>query len=152
MTHPGMFIVFEGVDRCGKTTQSDILTRKLDAVKFTFPDRTTETGRIIHKYLNHEIELDDVAVHLLFAANRWERAKIIRDLIAIGKNVVLDRYSFSGVAYSVAKMRPELDITRCWASEIHLPAPDIIFYLHGDESDIISRAEFGTERYERADF
>jgi dTMP kinase len=61
--------------------------------------------------LRREIELDDHAIHLLFSANRWECAKLIRDLIESGKNVVCDRYAFSGVAYTVAKMIPGLNIT-----------------------------------------
>ena len=38
-----------------------------------FPDRTTATGKMINDYLSSKAELDDHAVHLLFAANRWEK-------------------------------------------------------------------------------
>jgi dTMP kinase len=37
-------------------------------------DRTTPIGAVINKYLAKEIEMDDRAIHLLFSANRWERA------------------------------------------------------------------------------
>ena len=53
---------------------------------------------------NTEYKLTDEAVHLLFAMNRWEvKEEIMRDLMA-GINVICDRYAFSGVAYSSAKV------------------------------------------------
>lgn len=76
----GALIVFEGVDRCGKTTQTKKLLEYLKscgiaAELLRFPDRTTQTGKIIDSYLVNGVELDDKAVHLLFSANRWEAAK-----------------------------------------------------------------------------
>jgi dTMP kinase len=44
----GCFIVFEGVDRCGKTTQSAKLVELLNAVPMRFPDRTTSIGTMIN--------------------------------------------------------------------------------------------------------
>ena len=44
------------------------------------------------------------AVHLLFSMNRWEMKKQLTDILASGTNVVCDRYAYSGVAYSVAKV------------------------------------------------
>jgi hypothetical protein len=37
-----------------------------------FPDRTTQTGQIISKYLADGVAMEDHAIHLLFSANRWE--------------------------------------------------------------------------------
>lgn len=37
-------------------------------------DRTLSTGQMIDAYLTQKAELDDRAIHLLFSANRWERA------------------------------------------------------------------------------
>ena len=73
----GAFILFEGVDRSGKTTQCKRLVEHLKSqdtpVEFMrFPDRTTAIGKMINSYLTGAAELDDHAVHLLFAANRWE--------------------------------------------------------------------------------
>jgi dTMP kinase len=39
----------------------------------TFPDRTTMLGGIISNYLKGTTELKDEVIHLLFAANRWEK-------------------------------------------------------------------------------
>ena len=48
------------------------------------------------------------AVHLLFSMNRWEMKQQLTDLLASGTNVVCDRYAYSGVAYSVAKVSQEV--------------------------------------------
>ena len=87
----GAFIVFEGLDRCGKTTQINMLlqalaNRGLSCVEMTFPgtaefikqtkyktDRDTFIGGACSAYLKNEKEMSDKAIHLMFAANRWEK-------------------------------------------------------------------------------
>lgn len=45
------------------------------------------------------------ASHLLFSLNRWEeRGEIIRNLLDEGVNLVVDRYAFSGVVYSICNV------------------------------------------------
>ncbi len=39
---------------------------------YLFSDRTSSIGKMINSYLTNGIEMDDKAIHLLFAANRWE--------------------------------------------------------------------------------
>ncbi len=70
----GALIVFEGLDRCGKTTQARMLAEAVAAKQGRFPARDTPVGAIISEYLSSRRHLDDRAVHLLFAANRWELA------------------------------------------------------------------------------
>ena len=65
-----------------------------------FPDRETDIGRLISAYLEKASEIDDSAVHLLFSANRWEKRQAIQDALSRGHNVVMDRYAYSGVAFS----------------------------------------------------
>ena len=74
----GALLLFEGVDRCGKTTQARKLVDALNAsgaraLFMRFPDRDTTIGTMINAYLTKSEELDDRAVHLLFSANRWEK-------------------------------------------------------------------------------
>ena len=47
--------------------------------------------------------MDDHAIHLLFSANRWEVAKSIREKLNAGITLVVDRYAYSGVAFTSAK-------------------------------------------------
>lgn len=42
-------------------------------------------------------------MHLLFSANRWAVAAKMREELDAGIDLILDRYSFSGIAYSMAK-------------------------------------------------
>ena len=74
----GAFILFEGVDRCGKSTQCRLLvqtlqSRGIEAELWRYPDRTTAIGQMIDKYLQSQTDMDDASIHLLFSANRWEK-------------------------------------------------------------------------------
>ena len=85
MAKRGAFILFEGVDRCGKTTQAKrlvdaLVQRGQPTVFFRFPDRETPIGVQIDAYLRNAAELDDHAVHLLFSANRWEKRCVLAPL------------------------------------------------------------------------
>ncbi|XP_042234814.1 thymidylate kinase-like isoform X2 [Homarus americanus] len=112
----GALIVMEGCDRTGKTTQAKMLVKSLNklgkpTIFMRFPDRNTPIGVIIDKYLSCEEEMDDHAIHLLFSANRWESLSQITSTIEEGINIIIDRYSFSGVAYSAAKEVIDADKT-----------------------------------------
>lgn len=132
----GAFIVFEGVDRCGKTTQTGLLVKHLvvklglAAVAMRFPDRTTLVGDLINQYLQSQSELDDRAIHLLFSANRWELApKLKSTLLDDATCVVCDRYAYSGVAFSSAKESLRDDLEWCKSCDVGLPAPDAVIFL-----------------------
>lgn len=76
MQKRGLFIVIEGTDRVGKSTQTQLLVEHLSRIFSTnachvcFPDRTTTIGQSLNNYLKGNIELNPHAVHLLFTANR----------------------------------------------------------------------------------
>lgn len=147
----GLFFVFEGLDRSGKSTQSRMITKHLeqkgDVKWMCFPNRKTPTGTLIDLYLRRQIELPDKIVHLLFSANRWETAtSIVQDLMS-GTSIVCDRYAFSGVAYSAAK---GLDFSWCREPDRGLPCPDGVFFMRIDEQEGSKRSNFGDERYENA--
>ena len=131
----GAFIVFEGVDRCGKTTQTSLLVKHLlqlglAAVAMNFPDRTTMVGNLINQYLQSKSELDDRAIHLLFSANRWELAPTLKEtLLQQSTSVVCDRYAYSGVAFSSAKKSLQDDLEWCKSCDVGLPAPDAVIFL-----------------------
>jgi dTMP kinase len=137
----GSFILFEGVDRCGKTTQCALLLKHLlslsiAAIAMRFPDRTTSVGTLIDGYLRSGNDLDDRAVHLLFSANRWEAAPSLAQHLVDGNTVICDRYAYSGVAFSSAKTEEDrssigedLTIDWCKAPDKGLPAPDAVIFL-----------------------
>ena len=130
----GTFIVFEGVDRCGKTTQCGLLVKHLlklglAAVAMRFPDRTTLVGNLINQYLQSKSELDDRAIHLLFSSNRWEVAPTLQKHLEEGRTVICDRYAYSGVAFSSAKPSLSEELSWCQACDVGLPAPDAVIFL-----------------------
>ncbi|XP_063901774.1 thymidylate kinase-like isoform X2 [Zophobas morio] len=150
----GAFIVLEGCDRCGKTTQSKLLLQKLQSKKIkaeliNFPDRTTLIGQLIDKYLTSEKECDDRAIHLLFSANRWEKNRVIQAKLLSGVTLIVDRYAFSGVAYTSAK---GYDFEWCKSPDVGLPKPDLVLFLEMSAESASRRNEYGEERYEHLYF
>lgn len=151
----GRLILFEGLDRTGKTTQSNIVLERLqpNATLIKFPERSTEIGALIDRYLRDKtFQLPDQAVHLLFSANRWETAERIQKLLLQGTHVVLDRYVYSGIAYSAAKHTDRMDPSWCLQPDKGLPRPDVTIFLTNDGAENELRAGFGEERYEVSEF
>ncbi|CAH8489092.1 unnamed protein product [Schistosoma turkestanicum] len=162
MTGPisrGIFVVFEGADRVGKTTQALLLAKALteithkETLSVKFPDRDTPLGQQIDAYLNGKCDIDSHALHLLFTANRWERQSEIRKAISNGIPVVADRYIYSGIAYTAAKPPPTPNWEWCCEMEKGLVEPDLVICLTPDNLDELnSRNGYGNERYEKDDF
>lgn len=150
----GALIVIEGLDRTGKSTQckalvAGLLQKQIKAEYTNFPARQTEIGKVINSYLMSKKELSDEAIHLLFSANRWERASEIIKTLEEGTSIIVDRYCYSGVAFSAAK---GLDINFCKAPDMGLPKPDQVFFLTMPIESIEQRNGFGNERYEVLSF
>ncbi|XP_045448445.1 thymidylate kinase [Melitaea cinxia] len=150
----GALIVIEGVDRTGKTTQCNkivesLKNKNINAEYKNFPNRTTEIGNVINSYLKSMNELSDEAIHLLFSANRWENANYIIKMLKAGTTIIVDRYCYSGVAFSAAK---GLDVNWCKAPDSGLPKPDKVFFLNLPLEAVQRRNGFGNERYEVFDF
>ncbi|KAL0483346.1 dTMP kinase [Acrasis kona] len=148
----GCFIVFEGLDRCGKTTQIDLLMKALvnkgvKCAEYTFPDRSTFIGGACGAYLKNEKEMNDKAIHLMFSANRWEKEKQILDTLHNGESIICSRYAYSGVAYSCTK--PGMDFNWCKQPDRGLPEPDLVLFLDIDVDEAAKRSEYGQERYEK---
>ena len=146
----GAFIVFEGVDRCGKSTQVDLLGKSLNnAQNIRFPNRTSNIGQLINSYLSSATNMSDQAIHLLFSANRWEATDDMKKQLESGVTLICDRYAHSGVAFSSAK---GLDMDWCVNCDRGLIAPDAIIYLDLSIEDAMKRGDFGLERYEKKEF
>lgn len=90
-------------------------------------------------------------MHLLFSANRWELVQNIERLINSGTTIVIDRYYYSGCAYSAAKQDPTMDLAWCRQPEVGLPRPDICLFLDLSPEEAAKRGGFGEERYEKAE-
>ena len=151
----GCFILFEGIDRCGKTTQCkrlvEFLKNQGKQVEFMrFPDRSTVIGQTINSYLTNGIDMDDHAIHLLFSANRWELSTKIKEKLDAGITLVVDRYAYSGVAFSASKK--SLSLEWCKTPDEGLLAPDIVLFMDLTVDQAMERGDFGNERYEKEEF
>lgn len=78
------------------------------------------------------------------------RRKEILDALEAGTTVVVDRYSFSGVAFSSAKA--SVDFSYCIEPERGLPRPDLVLFMELDVDEASTRGGFGEERYESETF
>lgn len=99
-----MFISFEGLDGCGKTTQAGMLAERLRAagreVVLTREPGGTGLGEEIRALLLHGGHVAPWAEAALYAASRAQHVEeVIRPALARGATVVCDRYLDSSVAY-----------------------------------------------------
>ena len=83
-------------------------------------------------------------VHLLFSANRWEKVRELRASLDAGTHVFVDRYAFSGVAFSAAK--PGLSLEWCKGPDKGLPQPDLVCFLDvsADEVSLLRKVRVRT--------
>ena len=156
----GALVILEGLDRSGKTTQVQLLAKRLADEQgegsrrvevMRFPDRTTPIGQMIDGYLKSQADMEDHVIHLLFSANRWEAVKKITALLERGTTVVCDRYYYSGIVYSAAKQNPTLSLPWARAPEVGLPRPDLVVFLNLKEDEAKKRGGWGDEKYEQAE-
>lgn len=135
----GKLIAIEGIDQSGKRTQTQLLARRLRTEGFScsvlnFPDYGTPIGRQLKAYLRGKNRLDMRAVHLLYAANKWEKEAEIRREIKRGRILIVNRYTPSNLAYGVAH---GLAVGWLWALEKDLPDANAVMIL-----DVAPRTSF----------
>lgn len=70
-------------------------------------------------------------------------------MLSEGVTIVLDRYAYSGVAYSAAK---GLSLDWCKSPDHGLPEPDVVLFVDLPAEVAAVRAGYGEERYEKVDF
>jgi len=135
-TKRGLFIVVEGLDGAGTTTQANELVRRLRAAgeraHFTAEPSSGPIGSQIRMMLAGRLvgyrgaAWDRRSLALLFAADRLDHLQAdIEPKLAGGMHVVCDRYVLSSLAYQ------SLDNPVDWVAEInrYAPAPDVTYFL-----------------------
>jgi dTMP kinase len=100
----GIFIVIEGLDGSGKTTQAKLLAKKLEKTTKCFLTAEPSCGKIgsfiREDCLYEEKRLPTEAEALLFAADRIEHVcSEVKPALEDGKLVICDRYIYSSLAY-----------------------------------------------------
>lgn len=147
----GKLIVFEGLDRAGKTTQVELLAQNLllDEIPhkvFKFPYKHSTTWSVIDLFNSEIVDLHPKAAHLLFSANRWEVHQEIQNYLQAGHVVICDRYLYSGAAYSCGVYN--VDFNWCLQSDTGLVMPDLVFYIDTPEKIRCERLDPSKQRFE----
>ena len=127
------FVVFEGIDGSGKSTQAKLLFDYLkkhgfDAVLFAEPSSGTY-GQLIRKELASEKELSTNHILNLFIQDRQDDVNNnILPALNDGKIVILDRYYYSNAAYQGAM---GLDTEMILKQNLmqNFPKPDRVYFI-----------------------
>ncbi|MCS7198004.1 MAG: dTMP kinase [Candidatus Bipolaricaulota bacterium] len=101
----GIFIVFEGIDGCGKSTQLRALAERLHAhgiepLVIREPGGTPVGEQIREILLEHPFEMDPLTELLLYEASRSELTRtVLRPALQSGQVVLADRFAMASLAY-----------------------------------------------------
>ncbi len=154
----GVLIVFEGIDGAGKSTQAEILLKKLDergypVVYYREPSKS-KWGKEIRRKAQFADSLTPHEELELFQRDREENVKNnLRPSLEKKKVIVLDRYYFSTVAYQGAKgIDPESIRKR---NEAFAVRPDLVFILDVAAGEGLERIEERGEKdmlFEREEY
>jgi dTMP kinase len=159
----GRFIVLEGIDGSGTTTQARILVAAIEQAgtpaRFTHEPSTGPLGRLLRQLLTggeQGLSRSWDGMALLFAADRLDHvAREIEPALAAGTTVVCDRYDLSSIVYQSATA-PEGESAVPWLQSINQRArrPDLTLVLDVDpEVAELRRTQRGepAELFERRD-
>ena len=141
-----MFIVLEGLDGAGKSTQIKLLrqlfaSRGIESEYVHFPRFDSPVfGELIARFLRGELgsveSVDPYIVALLFAGDRADMAPQIRAWQTEGKVVIVDRYVYSNIGYQCAKLATEEQRAKLkqWILDTeygyyNIPRPDLSLFL-----------------------
>lgn len=141
-TYKGRFVVVEGLDGAGHTTQAKLLGQFLEkmgkkVVLTHEPTMISEAGRLIDQILHEKEKISAEELQKLFAQDRKEHLqRRVIPALRRGEFVISDRYFFSSFAYGVSE---GLDLE--WLIELNnefLP-PDLSFILKVSSATCLRR-------------
>jgi len=140
----GKFIVLEGLDGSGKSTQFDLLVdylkgRGRDVIATKEPTMDSDSGRKIKQVLRKEIIIEPLGLQKLYAQDRKEHLenKVISAL-KNGKFVVSSRYAFSTFAYGYSD---GLDVDLLVKINDNFLLPDLTLVIDVSPKECIRRIE-----------
>lgn len=149
------FIVFEGIDGSGKTTQLKILQKRLESVPsfITAEPTNLKTGIFLRSILKGDIMVHPITVVHLFAADRAEHLYGNGGIVERchkGEICICDRYLFSNLAYQGITCGEEIPAKL----NADFPLPQIVFYFDINPDISLKRmaSRNVTEIYEKKDF
>lgn len=144
----GRLIVIEGVDGCGKQTQTDLLYQELKesgkkVMKIAYPRYDKESSAMVKLYLNGAFGDDPATVSpyiasTFYTADRYASYKEdYEDFLKAGGTVLADRYTTSNMVHQAGKIKDKNEresfLKWLWDYEFvlfGLPIPDQVFFLN----------------------
>lgn len=140
------FIVFEGTDGSGKTTQFNLLIQKLKNLKikfktFDFPQYSKESSYFIREYLNGKYgnwnEVDPYKTSIFYALDRFDVSRQIKEWLNQGYLILSNRYVASNLGHQGAKIKSKKERQKFfnWVLNfehniLDIPKPNLNIILH----------------------
>src|SRR5271170_3818685 len=129
----GILICVEGVDGAGKHTQTEMLAdalkkKGIDARTYTYPDYSSDYGKMIDRYLHGHLKLNVDEQILLHLADKVKDSIPVKKDLDKGSVVIMDRYFYSTIAYQCAG---GFDYARAkkLVDLMNVNIPSIIFFI-----------------------
>ncbi|MFA5154997.1 MAG: dUTP diphosphatase [Patescibacteria group bacterium] len=143
---PGKFIVIDGTDGSGKTTQLQLLKNRLEEAGFVvavadFPQYNTKSAGLVEEYLSGKYgraeEIDAYKASIFYAVDRYDASFRIREWLAEGKIVLSNRYTCANLGHQGCKIANPLErkLFFNWLYDLEfkifeIPRPDLCLILH----------------------
>ena len=147
----GKFIVFEGIDGAGKSTQIELLASRLrqmgQSVNITAEPTTNESGKALRRALSGKEKKTECEMAAMFVLDRIGHNAEIREQIDEGITVISDRYYYSNLAYQ----GKSTDYAWVRTMNIDCPEirrPDVCIYLDLTPEESLKRISRGRESVE----
>jgi len=142
MSKKGKFIVFEGLDGSGQSTQVSILEKYLRSKKrkvhITAEPSNNLIGGLIRALLTKQWKLSNAGMQLLYCADRAHHLESeVYPALEKGNDVISSRYYFSTMAYGSLNNEVE------WLEKLNekFPQPDLTFFINVSPKECVRRIE-----------
>ena len=147
-----MFITIEGIDGCGKSTQSERLAQWLQESTGRETVRTFEPGgceecKRLREFILESRNFSPLSELLLFLADRTEHVnKVIAPAILAGHNVICERWNESTLAYQSGGHKLDINDAQRLIAACAFPEPDAKIFLDVTPEVAASRIASRTKR------
>lgn len=156
----GKFIVFEGIDGCGKGTMLSLVAKWLfsmeyDNILLTREPTYSGVGKQIRGILKSDtnpVEKAKLMLSLYIEDRKEHLEKVIRPALRLNSIILCDRYKYSTICYQHAQGIP---IEKIIAAHRRMLVPDLVLILDVDVDTAIARMSLerkAKEKFEQRDF